>query len=210
MTARSGRSSSRSSRRTCSSQIRTSSSGRRYPASVARPSGGNNEYLIGRKNGLVASVSAGRIMVTRMERGSHTDAEHPCASREDSALTCDVYPVRYHEGAAAAGVLRTGHPQLERVVAAGQHRAGEHQVVARAGGREEVDVLLRAAVDRHRTDAVLRVEHAVEGDLGTGEGDRGRVTGGVVPAVAVVEQAGVAARAAVLPAGTVEGEVGVV
>ena len=66
MTTRSGRSSSSSSRSTCSSQIRTSSSGRRYPASVARPSGGNSEYLIGRKNGLVASVNAGRIIVTRI------------------------------------------------------------------------------------------------------------------------------------------------
>src|SRR5579859_7441028 len=68
MTARSGRSSSSRSRSTCSSQMRTSSSGRRYPASVASPSGGKSEYLIGRKSGLVASVRAGRIIVTRMLR----------------------------------------------------------------------------------------------------------------------------------------------
>src|SRR5256886_4154072 len=66
ITTRPGGSSPRSSRCTCSSRIRASSSGRRYPASVARPSGGKSEYLIVRKNGLVASVSAGRIIVTRM------------------------------------------------------------------------------------------------------------------------------------------------
>ena len=38
------------------------------PASVARPSGGNSEYLIGRQNGLVASVSAGRIILTFIAR----------------------------------------------------------------------------------------------------------------------------------------------
>jgi hypothetical protein len=44
----------------------TSSSGSRYPARVARPRGGNSEYLMGRNSGLVASVRAGRIIVTRM------------------------------------------------------------------------------------------------------------------------------------------------
>jgi len=44
------------------------SSGERYAASVARPSGGNNEYLIGRQKGLVASVSAGRMNFTRSVR----------------------------------------------------------------------------------------------------------------------------------------------
>src|SRR5207248_6124515 len=63
MTTRSGVL-SRSSRSTCSSWISTWSSSRRYAASVARPSGGNSEYLIGRQNGLVASVSAGRIILT--------------------------------------------------------------------------------------------------------------------------------------------------
>ena len=33
----------------CSSTITASSSGRRYAAKVAKPSGGNNEYLIGRQ-----------------------------------------------------------------------------------------------------------------------------------------------------------------
>src|SRR6185369_7770282 len=37
-----------------------------YAASVASPSGGNNEYLIGRQNGLLASVRAGRIIFTFM------------------------------------------------------------------------------------------------------------------------------------------------
>src|SRR5688500_5525646 len=49
---------------TCSSCISTSSSFVMYAASVARPRGGKSEYLIGRKNGLVASVSAGRIILT--------------------------------------------------------------------------------------------------------------------------------------------------
>src|SRR6266852_6235784 len=63
MTTRSG-SSSRRSFSTCSSTIVTSASSGRYAARVARPSGGNSEYLIGRKNGLVASVRAGRIILT--------------------------------------------------------------------------------------------------------------------------------------------------
>lgn len=46
----------------------TSTSGSRYEASVARPSGGNKEYLIGRNSGLVASVRAGRIIFTRFSR----------------------------------------------------------------------------------------------------------------------------------------------
>src|SRR5262245_36973593 len=50
---------------TCSSTIVGSSSGRRYAASVARPSGGKSEYLMGRQYGLVASVSAGRMNLTR-------------------------------------------------------------------------------------------------------------------------------------------------
>jgi hypothetical protein len=48
----------------------TSSVSSRYAASVARPSGGNREYLIGRKRGLFASVSAGRIIFTRMVEAS--------------------------------------------------------------------------------------------------------------------------------------------
>src|SRR5262245_31031270 len=62
MTTRSG-ASLKSSFSTCSSTMLTSSSGFRYPASVARPSGGNNEYLMGRNSGLVASVKAGRIIL---------------------------------------------------------------------------------------------------------------------------------------------------
>jgi hypothetical protein len=38
----------------------------RYPARVARPRGGNSEYFIGRQKGLLASVSAGRIILTFM------------------------------------------------------------------------------------------------------------------------------------------------
>src|SRR5215813_10629174 len=66
MTTRSG-SSSRSSVSTCSSCKHTSSSSLRYPARVASPSGGNSEYLIGRQKGLLASVSAGRIILTFIE-----------------------------------------------------------------------------------------------------------------------------------------------
>ncbi len=44
----------------------------------ASPSGGNSEYLIGRKNGLVASVSAGRIIFTFM-RTSTAFAGAPAA-----------------------------------------------------------------------------------------------------------------------------------
>ena len=33
---------------------------------MARPRGGKSEYLMGRKNGLSASVSAGRIILTFM------------------------------------------------------------------------------------------------------------------------------------------------
>src|SRR5215510_14729109 len=65
MTTRSGES-SRSSRSTCSSCRHASSPSSRYAASVARPSGGNSEYLIGLQSGLVASVSAGRMNFTRM------------------------------------------------------------------------------------------------------------------------------------------------
>src|SRR5215831_17148643 len=67
MTTRSGSSSSVN-RSTCSSTMTASSSARRYAASVARPSGGKSEYLIGRQNGLVASVSAGRMNLTRSGR----------------------------------------------------------------------------------------------------------------------------------------------
>src|SRR5450756_2862448 len=42
----------------------TSSHGSRKPASVARPSGGNKEYLIGRNSGLVTSVNAGSTILT--------------------------------------------------------------------------------------------------------------------------------------------------
>src|SRR3990172_1053587 len=63
MMTRSG-TSSKSSFSTCSSCRVTSSFSCKYPASVARPSGGKSEYLIGRQNGLVASVSAGRIILT--------------------------------------------------------------------------------------------------------------------------------------------------
>src|SRR5581483_4728357 len=119
-------------------------------------------------------------------------------------------PVGYHERARAAGVLRPGDPQPERVRTVGQYRARPHEMVAAARRGVEVDVLLRAAVHRHGADAVLGIEDTVERDLGTGEGDRRRVPGGAVPAVAVVEEAGVAARAAVLPPGAVVREVGVV
>ena len=36
----------------------------RHVTRVARPSGGNSEYLMGRQNGLDASVRAGRIILT--------------------------------------------------------------------------------------------------------------------------------------------------
>ncbi len=65
MTTRSGASSVRS-LSTCSSVMLTSSSAEVYAASVASPKGGNSEYLMGRKSGLVASVSAGRIILMRM------------------------------------------------------------------------------------------------------------------------------------------------
>src|SRR6266568_189950 len=67
MTTRSGTSSTRN-RSTCSSTMTASSSGARYAASVARPSGGNSEYLMGRQYGLVASVRAGRMNLTRSGR----------------------------------------------------------------------------------------------------------------------------------------------
>src|SRR5437868_3956949 len=54
---------------TCSSVMVTSSLSSRYAARVASPNGGNREYLIGRNSGLVASVSAGRIIFTLMPRG---------------------------------------------------------------------------------------------------------------------------------------------
>src|SRR5205823_2471417 len=114
----------------------------------------------------------------------------------------------HHEGTAAAGVLRAGHPDPEGVAAGRQHWAGVHQLVAVAAGGEEVDRRLRSAVDRDGADAVSRVLHAVEGDPGTGEGDAGRVTGGVAPAVRAVEQVA-AATAAVRP-GTAVGEPGIV
>src|SRR5262245_24891946 len=53
---------------TCSSTMTASSSGERYAARVASPSGGKSEYLIGRQKGLVASVRAGRTNVTRRDR----------------------------------------------------------------------------------------------------------------------------------------------
>src|SRR6266567_8066499 len=56
--------SSRVSGSTCSSTITAPSSGDKYAASVANPSGGNNEYLIGRQYGSVASVRAGRMNLT--------------------------------------------------------------------------------------------------------------------------------------------------
>src|SRR5437868_5860045 len=54
---------------TCSSVMVTSSLSSRYAARLASPNGGNREYLIGRNSGLVASVSAGRIIFTLMPRG---------------------------------------------------------------------------------------------------------------------------------------------
>src|SRR5256885_1563061 len=51
---------------TCSSVMVISSLSSRYAARVASPNGGNSEYLIGRNSGLVASVSAGRIIFTFM------------------------------------------------------------------------------------------------------------------------------------------------
>src|SRR5947207_9216675 len=68
ITTRSG-SSSRRRGSTCSSTMDTSSSGSRYPASVASPSGGNSAYLTGRSAVPVASTSAGRIIFTRMRPG---------------------------------------------------------------------------------------------------------------------------------------------
>src|SRR5207237_1532231 len=65
MITRSG-SSLRSSFSTCSSCREISRSGSKYAARVARPRGGNNEYLIGRQKGLVASVNAGRMSFTRL------------------------------------------------------------------------------------------------------------------------------------------------
>ena len=47
--------------------LAASSSSARWAARVARPSGGKREYLIGRKCGLVASVSAGRIILTLID-----------------------------------------------------------------------------------------------------------------------------------------------
>ena len=41
----------------------------RYAARVAKPRGGNSEYLIGRQKGLVASVNAGRMSFTRLIDG---------------------------------------------------------------------------------------------------------------------------------------------
>jgi hypothetical protein len=49
---------------------------------VASPSGGKSEYFTGRKNGLVASVSAGRIIFTFIvapfaeETGSRADLKY--------------------------------------------------------------------------------------------------------------------------------------
>src|SRR3954453_9000023 len=63
MTTRSGASSNVSGS-TCSSTMIAQSSAERYAASVARPSGGNSEYLMGRQYGSVASVSAGRMNFT--------------------------------------------------------------------------------------------------------------------------------------------------
>src|SRR5260370_14276963 len=65
MMTRSG-SSFRSSFSTCSSCSEISMSGSRYAARVAKPRGGNNEYLTGRQKGLVASVNAGRMNFTRL------------------------------------------------------------------------------------------------------------------------------------------------
>ena len=61
-------SSSQRSVSTCSSTSVSWSDGAQYAASVASPSGGNKEYLIGRKKGLVASVNAGRMNLMRMPR----------------------------------------------------------------------------------------------------------------------------------------------
>jgi hypothetical protein len=41
-----------------------SESSGRYAANVARPKGGKREYLIGLKKGLLASVKAGKIIIT--------------------------------------------------------------------------------------------------------------------------------------------------
>src|SRR6266496_2679331 len=60
--------SSRVSGSTCSSTITAPSSGDKYAASVANPSGGNNEDLIGRQYGSVASVRAGRMNLTLSAR----------------------------------------------------------------------------------------------------------------------------------------------
>src|SRR5712691_6209384 len=59
----------------------TSSSAPRYAESVARPSGGKSEYLIGRKNGLVASVRAGKIILTLIESAAPAQ---PCSINGNS------------------------------------------------------------------------------------------------------------------------------
>src|SRR5438128_496473 len=65
MTTRSGWS-SRSSVSTCSSWMSTSSASRKYAARVARPSGGNNEYLIGLQERLVLVDDDGGRGVERL------------------------------------------------------------------------------------------------------------------------------------------------
>src|SRR5262249_57744178 len=117
--------------------------------------------------------------------------------------------VVYLERVAAAGFLRSRHAQPEGVGTAGEYLTCEQEMVAGAGGVSLHDALPISAVDGYRADAVLRVEYAVEGDAGTGEGDCRGVTGLVVPTVAVVEQFTPAAGA-VLPPGSLIGEPAVV
>src|SRR3990172_7499576 len=62
----------------------TSSPGSRYPASVASPSGGNSEYLIGLQNGLFASVSAGSIIFTRTAPPPSAQPTHMATARSDA------------------------------------------------------------------------------------------------------------------------------
>ena len=110
---------------TCSSTITASSSGRRYAASVARPSGGNSEYLIGRKYGLVASVSAGRTNVTRRGPGigkpvfrqAGPSPAYAWAMRRVSTLYCKVLsdvnhgsgPLTWRAPWPACSCFRPGH-----------------------------------------------------------------------------------------------------
>src|SRR5262245_31694443 len=152
MTTRSGES-SRSRISTCSSWISTSSSPR-YAASVARPSGGNSEYLIGRQNGLFASVSAGRIILTFTSgsRGvlqiAHDDDRKAAIARAVELDEEDALPGAEPEAAVhdvqARGCREDKGPAVRVAVDAliqGQvdRAAGRVVAIAAAGRRHEVE-----------------------------------------------------------------------